>query len=118
MMYPYDHVRRSTNLDEREPVIQVFDGATCRAARALLGVSQEELCSDAGCGRQLLAEFENDVSLPKEAKVADLKAALEARGAVFGRIGDMMLVGARREEIGRRSARARTFARRSIADPG
>lgn len=75
--------------DRSDPV---FDGATCRAAGALLGVSQEELCADAGCGRQLLADLKNGIATPKSLKLADLQHALENRGAVFGQVGDLVLV--------------------------
>lgn len=86
-----------------------FDGALCRGARALLGISQTELSTAASCGRKLVNDFENNLSLPKAAKIASIRMALEDAGAVFIRIDDMMMVGVRPGQASSRSARARVF---------
>lgn len=60
-----------------------IDGVACRGARAMLGVSQAEVCDRAGCGRSLLNDFENGLRVPKASSALRIREALEALGAVF-----------------------------------
>ena len=76
----------------------------------MLGMSQQELCDAAGCGRKLLNDFENGLTIPKPSKRQDIKSALERAGAVFGSIGSVAVVGERSGTAGSRSARGRAFA--------
>ncbi|RIY01615.1 XRE family transcriptional regulator [Aureimonas flava] len=96
----------------QETVGPRFDGASCRGARALLGISQTELATAAGCGRKLVNDFENGGVVPKATKVAAMREALEEAGAVFVRIDDMLMIGVRPGQGAPRSARARVFEER------
>ncbi|MBB3937219.1 helix-turn-helix domain-containing protein [Aureimonas phyllosphaerae] len=96
---------------------ELLDGPLCRAARALLGLSQNELCSIAGCGRKLLNDFENGLVHPKRSKIAAIRAALEEGGAVFVRINDTLMVGPAGGSGVARSARARRFAEDRLGEP-
>lgn len=60
-----------------------LDGVAVRGARAMLGMSQAQLCEAAGCGRNLLNDWENGLKVPGATKIADVRAALEAAGAEF-----------------------------------
>lgn len=52
----------------------------CRAARALLGISQEELARLSGVSRPAIAEFERGATTPHPRTLRDLAEALEAQG--------------------------------------
>jgi predicted nucleotidyltransferase/DNA-binding XRE family transcriptional regulator len=56
---------------------------TSRAARALLGISQDELARRAGLARLTVANFERDRHTPTRANLALLRATLEAAGVNF-----------------------------------
>jgi transcriptional regulator with XRE-family HTH domain len=56
--------------------------AQSRAARALLGWSQSDLCKAAKVGRATLANFELENSTPYERTLRDICTALEAAGVV------------------------------------
>ncbi|WAJ29445.1 hypothetical protein [Antarcticirhabdus aurantiaca] len=71
-----------------------IDGIACRGARAMLGLSQTELCRLAECGRNLLNEFEGSGHVPRASSVARIRTALEMAGAIFLDAGDgTILVG-------------------------
>lgn len=55
----------------------------CRAARALLGISQEQLCEIAGVTRAPLADFEGGKTKPYARTLGAIKAALEVSGVEF-----------------------------------
>ena len=55
----------------------------CRAARALLDVSQEELARRAGVARLTIADFERGARKPIAASLAAIRSALEAAGVDF-----------------------------------
>jgi predicted nucleotidyltransferase len=54
--------------------------ATCRAGRALLGISQAELARRAGLSRLTVADFERAARMPIPANLAAIRSALEAAG--------------------------------------
>ena len=57
--------------------------AQCRAARALIGLSQEAAASSSGVGIQTLIAFESGKRQPYARTIAAIRAALEAAGVVF-----------------------------------
>lgn len=65
-----------------------FDGNLCRAARALLNLSNSDLAEAAGVGVNTLSRFERGTDVRLSTANA-IQAALEARGAVFIAAGQM-----------------------------
>jgi transcriptional regulator with XRE-family HTH domain len=61
----------------------LFTAAQCRAGRALLGWSQEQLASTAKVTKATLANFEASLSYPQDRTLADIRGALEAGGIKF-----------------------------------
>ncbi|GEO81952.1 helix-turn-helix transcriptional regulator [Pararhodospirillum oryzae] len=57
--------------------------AQCRAGRALVGWSQQELCERAQVARKTLADFEAGKSTPYPRTAAAIRMALEAAGIEF-----------------------------------
>jgi transcriptional regulator with XRE-family HTH domain len=55
----------------------------CRAGRALLNWSQEELAKRARVAKQTLADFERGARSPYPRTLADIRTALEAEGVEF-----------------------------------
>lgn len=60
-----------------------MDAAQCRAARAMLGWSQQDLCSKAGVARKTLVDFEGGKSTPYPRTLKDIRETLEAAGVIF-----------------------------------
>lgn len=54
-----------------------------RAARAMLGWSQDDLAKASGVSRPTLNNFENDVATPKTSTLELMKKALEEKGILF-----------------------------------
>jgi len=57
--------------------------AQCRAARALIGWSQDQLSSASKVAKATIANFEAAKRSPYDRTLADLQAALEAAGVIF-----------------------------------
>lgn len=55
----------------------------CRAARALLGISQEVLASKAKVAAATLANFEAESRTPYASTIQKLRGALEKAGVIF-----------------------------------
>ncbi|MFC0158882.1 helix-turn-helix domain-containing protein [Mameliella alba] len=55
----------------------------CRAARALIGMTQPELAKTAGLGLSTIVDFEKTRRALPEATRIKLKEALEASGVIF-----------------------------------
>jgi transcriptional regulator with XRE-family HTH domain len=55
----------------------------CRAARALLGWSQQELSEVAKVARKTLADFERGARMPYDRTLRDIQSALEEAGIEF-----------------------------------
>lgn len=55
----------------------------CKAARALAGLSQQALADAAKVAKATVAAFERGKRNPYERTLADIQAALEARGVQF-----------------------------------
>lgn len=64
------------------PVI-VLNAAQCRAARALLGWSQEELEGASQVAKKTIADFERGARMPYPRTLKDLRHALEGAGVEF-----------------------------------
>ena len=58
-------------------------GPACRAARALIQWSREELAADSGVGIEAIADFETGREMPSSDALGRLQTALEEGGAVF-----------------------------------
>lgn len=61
----------------------------CRAARALIGLTQPALAEAAGLGLSTVVDHEKDRRAVSAAAVAAMQAALEARGVLFLSPGDV-----------------------------
>ena len=55
----------------------------CRAARAVLNLTQTDLAQAAGLGRSTVADYERADRMPNPASLAALRKALEAAGVLF-----------------------------------
>jgi transcriptional regulator with XRE-family HTH domain len=62
---------------------RLFRPEQCRAGRALLNWSQEELAKRARVAKQTLADFERGARSPYPRTLADIRSALEAAGVEF-----------------------------------
>lgn len=60
-----------------------MNAAQCRAARALLGMNQEELAAVSGVSAGTIKDFERGARQVLKRTHADLKRALESRGILF-----------------------------------
>ena len=60
-----------------------FSMAQCRAARALLGWSQDDLSDASKVAKGTVAQFEAGKRTPYDRTLADIRAALEAAGVEF-----------------------------------
>lgn len=60
-----------------------MNAAQCRAARALLGMTQPELAEAAGFGLSTIVDFEKERRIVSLTAQARMREALEAAGVVF-----------------------------------
>jgi transcriptional regulator with XRE-family HTH domain len=60
-----------------------FLPAQCRAARALLNWSQDELAEKAAVAKQTLGDFERGTRQPYQRTLDDIRSVLEAAGVEF-----------------------------------
>lgn len=60
-----------------------FSAETCRAARALLGWSQDDLAQASGVAKKTIADFERRARSPYDRTLRDMQIALEAAGIIF-----------------------------------
>jgi len=66
------------------PARHTLTPAQCRAARALLGWSQEELVERAGVSKKTIADLERGATqLPRTQTLAQITKAFEAAGIEF-----------------------------------
>ena len=63
--------------------------AQCRAARALLGWTQQELADAATIGNATIKNFESGKSVPQSATLRILAQALQSAGVTFLTDGDV-----------------------------
>ncbi|MGR3781605.1 MAG: helix-turn-helix transcriptional regulator [Albimonas sp.] len=57
--------------------------AQCRAGRALIGWSRDDLAAAAGVGKRTIVDFERDARSPQASTVLALRIAFEAAGVAF-----------------------------------
>lgn len=55
----------------------------CRAARAILGISQDKLSEETGVAKRTIAGFEAGKSKPYARTISALQATMETRGVEF-----------------------------------
>jgi transcriptional regulator with XRE-family HTH domain len=60
-----------------------ISAAQCRAARALIGWSQDQLASSSGVSKATIANFETSLRLPQGRTLQEIKTALERVGIEF-----------------------------------
>lgn len=60
-----------------------MNAAQCRAARALLGMTQPELAEAAGFGLSTIVDFEKERRIVSLTAQARMREALESAGVVF-----------------------------------
>ena len=79
----------------------------CRAARAFLGLSQEELAVASGVSRATVIDFERGERQPINSNLRMIQAALEAAGVEFtiGSDNRVGITGPRLSVIGARKAK-------------
>ncbi len=63
--------------------------AQCRAGRALLGWSQDQLAAAGGVAKRTLADFETGRRQPYDRTLRDLREAMERAGAAFMAAGEI-----------------------------
>ena len=61
----------------------MISSAQCRAARGLVGWSQQELAKNAGVGTVAIHQLESGASQPRRATLDVVRRALEAAGVEF-----------------------------------
>lgn len=61
----------------------VLSRSLCRAARGIVGLSQEELAVAASFGRSIVTDFERGARVPSSSNLDVLRKALEAAGVSF-----------------------------------
>lgn len=61
----------------------MMTGSMCRAARALVEISRQRLAAAVDVAEPDIEAFERRISIPNDAAVSALQAALEHYGAVF-----------------------------------
>jgi DNA-binding transcriptional regulator YiaG len=66
-----------------ENVDKTVSAAQCKAARALLGLTQPELAALASLGLSTVVDFEKERRRVSEASVRSLRSALEKAGVIF-----------------------------------
>jgi predicted transcriptional regulator len=67
---------------------ETISPAQCRAARALVNISQDDLAASAKVAKSTIANFEQGKSVPYAKNMADIIAALEAAGVEFTNGGE------------------------------
>ena len=60
-----------------------ISAAQCRAARALVGWTQDDLHKNSGVAKKTITNFEKEVRDPYERTKRDLQSALESAGVEF-----------------------------------
>jgi DNA-binding XRE family transcriptional regulator len=61
----------------------LITAAQCRAARALVGISQIDLAASANVARQTVVDFERGARTPYANNLGAIRTALETAGVIF-----------------------------------
>ena len=64
-------------------IIMAITAEQSRAARALIGWSQDELASKSRVAKRTIADFERGARAPQSRTLRDLETSLEAAGVIF-----------------------------------
>jgi transcriptional regulator with XRE-family HTH domain len=64
-------------------MVETITPEQCRAARGLLGLTQEQLCEKAGITHKPLVDYEKGKTKPYPRTLKALRHALEKAGVVF-----------------------------------
>lgn len=72
-----------STLNERGYAKMVISSEQCRAGRALLAWTQDELATRSAVAKKTIADFEVGKRSPYPRTLADLRRALEAAGVTF-----------------------------------
>lgn len=64
--------------------------AQCRAARALIGWSQDQLSKESKVAKATIANFETGNRTPYDRTLVDIQAALQNNGVVFLSSGELV----------------------------
>ncbi len=75
--------RRPRKIIEFQMTENTITSEQCRAARELLGLSQDDVCDLANVSIKTLVDFENSNTKPYKRRIIDIQNALENAGAVF-----------------------------------
>lgn len=67
----------------------MITAAQCRAARALLDWSREQLASASRVALRTIVDFERGARAPREVTLLAIRSALESAGVIFLETGDM-----------------------------
>jgi DNA-binding XRE family transcriptional regulator len=70
----------------------------CKAARALVHMTQTDLATAARVSKQTLVDFERGARQPYDRTLADVVAALEAAGVIFIAADDIAGAGVRQRK--------------------
>lgn len=73
----------------------IVSSAQCRAARALLGWSQDQLAETSKVAKATIAAFEQGKRTPYDRTLEDIREALEEAGVVFLDEGEVSAAGGR-----------------------
>lgn len=63
--------------------LSVMEGRQIRAARAMLGLSQGDLCEAAGISRATLIDLEKETGDPRRSSLEAVEAAFRSKGITF-----------------------------------
>lgn len=63
--------------------MSVLTAAQCRAARALIGISQPDLAAASQVSQATIANFERGARAPFDRTLRDIRTALETAGVIF-----------------------------------
>ena len=70
----------------------LMEGRQIKAARAMLGMTQQDLCDEANISRATLNDLENDTGDPRRSSATAVEEAFRARGVVFSHSTDTISV--------------------------
>jgi len=70
----------------------LMEGRQIKAARAMLGMTQSDLCREADISRATLNDLENDTGDPRRSSATAVEEAFRKRGVIFSHSPDSISV--------------------------